>query len=281
VDTVRDLGCDDPWQESLERSRARRNASRRQPVSAPPRTRTRAPSRRRFLVRRSVAVFALVASIAVPLTASAGGAGHALPVAATPPALPASAQAQYLRTTGAGPLSAWPISELIRAGLSRTCQPTSGPSNYVNPLAGARVKPERIDQGVDYAGSGPLVAIGAGTVTYVATTDTGWPGSFIEYRLIDGPDAGCYVYYAEGVNPAAGLRVGDSLAPGQRIASIIAGWPTGIELGWGAGTSTATYAAETHQWTAASDEDSVASAAGKSFSALIASLGGPPGKVEG
>jgi hypothetical protein len=89
------------------------------------------------------------------------------------------------------------------------------------------------------------------------------------------------VYYAEGVNPSAGLRVGETVAPGQPIATIIPGWPTGIELGWGAGTSTTTYAAETHQWSATSDQNSIASTAGKSFSALIASLGGPPGKVEG
>ena len=151
----------------------------------------------------------------------------------------------------------------------------------MNPLGGARVRPERIDQGVDYAGSGALVAIGGAMVTDVTTTDTGWPGSFIEYRLLDGPDAGCYVYYAEGVNPEAGLRVGQTVSAGQPIASIISGWPTGIELGWGAGISTATYAAETHQWSATSDQESVPSAAGKSFSALIASLGGPPGKAEG
>lgn len=151
----------------------------------------------------------------------------------------------------------------------------------MNPLSGARVKPERIDQGVDYAGSGTLMAVGVATVTYVATSDTGWPGSFIEYRLLDGPDAGCYVYYAEGINPAAALRVGDTVAAGQPIASIIPGWPTGVELGWGAGVSTATYAATTHQWTAESDQNSIASAPGKSFSALIAALGGPAGKVEG
>ena len=118
-------------------------------------------------------------------------------------------------------------------------------------------------------------------MTYLATTGTWWPGSFIEYRLLDGPDTGCYVYYAEGVKPAAGLRVWEKVAAGQPIASIIPGWSTGIELGWGGGTSTATYAAETHHWSAASDQDSIASAAGKSFSALIASLGGPAGKVEG
>jgi hypothetical protein len=143
------------------------------------------------------------------------------------------------------------------------------------------VTPERIDQGVDYAGSGTLGAIGAATVTHVATSGTGWPGSFVEYRLLDGPDAGCYVYYAEGVNPAAHLHVGQVVAAGQPIATIIAGWATGIEIGWGAGISTVTFAAKHHQWNASSDEGSVASAAGKSFSTLIASLGGPPGKDEG
>jgi murein DD-endopeptidase MepM/ murein hydrolase activator NlpD len=143
------------------------------------------------------------------------------------------------------------------------------------------VKPERIDQGVDYAGSGTLAAIGAAKVTYVSTSGAGWPGAFIEYRLLDGAYAGCYVYYAEGVDPAAGLRVGQTVSVGQPIATIISGWATGIELGWGAGINTLTYAAKTHQWNATSDANSKASPAGKSFSALISSLGGPPGKVEG
>ena len=109
-------------------------------------------------------------------------------------------------------------------------------------------------------------------VTYVATTGTGWPGSFIEYRLLDGPEAGCYVYYAEGVNPAPDLRVGHRVAAGQPIATIISGWETGIEIGWGAGTGTTAYAAKARQWDATSDEHSSASPAGKSFSALVASL---------
>jgi hypothetical protein len=164
---------------------------------------------------------------------------------------------------------------------SQTCRPTSESTGYVNPLAGAHVTPERIDQGVDYAGSGNLQAIGAATVTQLATTATGWPGPFIEYRLLDGPNSGCYVYYAEGVNPAAHLHVGQRVSAGQPIASIIPGWATGIELGWGAGGNAVTYAAKSRQWSANSDEGSHASAAGKTFSALIASLGGPPGKVEG
>jgi hypothetical protein len=151
----------------------------------------------------------------------------------------------------------------------------------VNPLAGASVTPERIDQGVDYAGSGTLGAIGAAKISYVGTSDTGWPGAFIEYQLLDGPDAGRYVYYAEGVSPVAGLHVGETISAGQPVANLIPGWSTGIEIGWGSGIGTETYAAANGQWTTTMDANSVATPAGESFSALVASLGGPPGIVEG
>ncbi len=159
--------------------------------------------------------------------------------------------------------------------------PVVAPGQYVNPLAGASVTPERIDQGVDYAGSGPLGAIGDGTVTYVGTSGTGWPGAYVEYRLTDGPDAGRYVYYAEGISPAAGLHVGQSVHAGQTIAEIIAGDSNGIEIGWGAGVGTESYAMQQGQWQGGDDADSIPSPAGKDFSALIAELGGPPGKIEG
>jgi hypothetical protein len=154
-------------------------------------------------------------------------------------------------------------------------------TGYVDPLVAAAVRPERIDQGVDYAGSGTLAAIGAGRITYVAASGTGWPGSFIEYQLLAGADAGCYVFYAEGLTPLQGLQVGDTVPAGQTLATIIPGYSSGIELGWGAGKSTKTYAAAAGQWSAADDQRNVASRAGKNFSALIDSLGGPPGKVEG
>ena len=300
MDAVRDLGRVEPWHESLERSLARRNRPERAPVKRdqqreqrPPAQRTsvrrsvtdrpctrgRKASRSRILVRRGGGIVALTVAGVALVSTLAGRGTQRPPIAAHAEAI--SAQLRYDDSGGAGPLSRGPIPRVTKTGLAPACQPASGPSDYVNPLGGARVRSERIDQGVDYAGAGTLAAIGGATITYVATTATGWPGSFIEYRFLDGPDAGCYVYYAEGVNPAAGLRVGETVAAGQPIASIIPGWPTGIELGWGAGIRTATYAAETHQWSATSDQNSVASAAGESFSALIASLGGPPGKVEG
>jgi hypothetical protein len=148
-------------------------------------------------------------------------------------------------------------------------------AGYTDPLARASVTSGRIDQGVDYSGSGTLTALGAGQVTYVGTSGTGWPGAFIEYRLTSGGDAGRYVYYAEGVEPL--VRVGQLVRPGQAVATVSGG----IEIGWGAGIGTETYAAQHGQWNSRSDSHNIATPAGRSFSALIAALGGPPGKVEG
>ena len=70
------------------------------------------------------------------------------------------------------------------------------------------------------------------------------------------------------------------LEPGDP-AAIIAGDSSGIEIGWGAGVGTESYAMQQGQWHGGDDADSVPSPAGKDFSALIAELGGPPGKIEG
>lgn len=177
--------------------------------------------------------------------------------------------------------SAKPAPKVHAAADIGTPEPTASTSSgYVNPLAHASVTPERIDQGVDYGGTGELTAIGAGQITYVATSGTGWPGAFIEFRLSDGPDAGRYVFYAEGIVPAGGLHVGQTVHAGQRLATLT-GSSGGIEIGWGAGIGTESYAMKAGQWKSGMDGDNVPTASGKSFSALVASLGGPAGKIEG
>ena len=65
------------------------------------------------------------------------------------------------------------------------------------------------------------------------------------------------------------------------MAKLIPLYETGIEIGWGAGTGTTTYAAATGRWSADDDQGNHPSRPGKNFSALVAALGGPPGKVEG
>jgi hypothetical protein len=155
-------------------------------------------------------------------------------------------------------------------------QATPNASGYVNPLANAQVRPERIDQGVDYAGSGTLGALGPGVVTKVVQTGSGWEGGgYVEYKLTAGPYAGRYVFYAEGVTPT--VSVGQTLSPGQPVATIIPGSAHGIEIGWGSGQGESAYASAE----GGGYSEGQMTAAGKAFSDLIASLGGPAGLAEG
>jgi hypothetical protein len=108
------------------------------------------------------------------------------------------------------------------------------PAGYLNPLrAVTGLVPERIDEGVDFAGSGPVYALGNAVVTN-AGENAGWPGGgWITYRLTDGPDAGLMVYLAEDVTPT--VRVGQHVAASTVIARMWNGGD-GIETGWAQAT---------------------------------------------
>lgn len=144
---------------------------------------------------------------------------------------------------------------------------------YANPI-GKGLTPERIDQGVDYGGSGPLYALGNGTITN--THNSGWPGgTFLTIHL----DSGQYVYYAEDVQPL--VSVGQKVSAGQHIANATGG-PSGIEIGWAAPPGTGNTMAQTlGQQSSHGDPGSVSTAFGELMSKLIASLGGPAGKLTG
>jgi len=102
---------------------------------------------------------------------------------------------------------------------------------YVNPFSEvANLAAERIDQGADFGGSGPVLAIGNAVIT--ETNGGGWPGGpFMSYRLTSGPFAGRYVYLAENITPT--VSVGQTVQAGQQIATMFDGG-TGIETGWAA-----------------------------------------------
>jgi hypothetical protein len=188
----------------------------------------------------------------------------------------ASAPATGAASTGAAQFSA----ALATAQATAAAAPSASAvhaSGYVNPLADAHVRAERIDQGVDYAGSGTLGAIGPGIVTEVVKSGSGWEGGgYVEYKLTAGPYAGHSVYYAEGVTPT--VAVGQTLAPGQPVATIIPGFPTGMELGFAAGMANQTSYATAY---GGGYRENALTAAGQAFSALVASLGGPAGLTEG
>jgi hypothetical protein len=102
---------------------------------------------------------------------------------------------------------------------------------YRNPLRGASgLVPERIDQGVDFAGRGPVYALGDAVVTGATGTDFGWPGGgWITYRLTDGPAAGLVVYVAEDITPA--VVTGQRVSPSTVLGTMFDGGD-GIETGW-------------------------------------------------
>lgn len=159
----------------------------------------------------------------------------------------------------------------------RPSQPSSPPSSsgaYANPLRDiTALTPERIDQGVDYAGFGPIYAIGAGVV--VNTVGSGWPGgTFIAYRLTDGPASGLVVFAAEDIEPQ--VQVGATVTSSTVIGHMYAG-PDGIETGWANGSRLPDTMARTY----GQFNGSNSSAFGYNFSQLLQSVGAPGGIANG
>ena len=101
---------------------------------------------------------------------------------------------------------------------------------YLNPLRNVgNLELERIDQGVDFSGSGPVYAIGDGVVTNASADYPGWGGGWITYQLANGPDAGLVVYVAEDITPS--VQVGQQVTPSTVIGEMFEGGD-GIEMGW-------------------------------------------------
>jgi hypothetical protein len=98
----------------------------------------------------------------------------------------------------------------------------------------ANLSPERIDQGVDYGGSGPIYALGPGTIDqYFNRNDSGWPGgTFLSYRLSAGPAAGRIIYLAENIDLDPNLRSGSFVYSGTVLGTLVNASPNS-ESGWG------------------------------------------------
>ncbi|MDA8356694.1 MAG: M23 family metallopeptidase [Actinomycetota bacterium] len=148
-----------------------------------------------------------------------------------------------------------------------------GSGGYSNPLrAIAALSPERIDQGVDYSGYGPIYAIGDGVV--LSTVNSGWPGgTFIAYRLTSGPAAGLAVYAAEDINPA--VSIGQQVTPSTVLGTMYEG-PDGIETGWSDPSGDGdTMARDYGQFSGTNS-----TAFGYNFSQLLQSVGAPGGVLQ-
>jgi hypothetical protein len=128
---------------------------------------------------------------------------------------------------------------------------------YSNPI-GKGLTVGRIDEGVDFAGSGPLYAMGSGTIKSIA--DSGWPGTnYILLAMDDGKD----VYYAENIKPS--VTAGQRVKAGQQIGTARGSYPY-VEIGWA--TSTPGQALASGHYT-----EGQATAEGKDFAALLGTFG--------
>ena len=151
---------------------------------------------------------------------------------------------------------------------------------YQNPFRTVTgLSPQRVDQGVDYAGSGPIYAIGDGVV--LSTTNSGWPGgAFIAYELVDGPAAGDIVYVAENVVPK--VKIGEAVTSRTVVGTLIDAAPN-LETGWGAPPPLVgeSLAREADQWSTLAETNSLPTAYGANFSELLGALGAPSGIFNG
>jgi murein DD-endopeptidase MepM/ murein hydrolase activator NlpD len=111
--------------------------------------------------------------------------------------------------------------------------------NYVNPFTlSTGLVTGRIDQGVDFVGEGPIVAIGNAKVLRVGAP--GWPEEGgVLYQLLDGPLKGETIFVYEGVDatvqPGQVVKAGEQIATFRPGGSIETGFadPAGTPLSHG------------------------------------------------
>jgi hypothetical protein len=156
---------------------------------------------------------------------------------------------------------------------------------YVNPMRAIRsLRRERIDMGVDYGGSGPLLALGRGRVTVVGDHAspcrgiTCWVGGgAVIYRLLEGPFAGKSVFIAENITPV--VRVGQILRAGQRIAILHPAQPN-METGWAARRQPQPLAIADGHDCPCGDPGGWSTIEGRNFNKLLVRLGAPSGYLQ-
>ncbi len=107
-------------------------------------------------------------------------------------------------------------------------------SGYVNPFAlSTNLVTGRIDQGVDFTGTGAIVAIGNAKVLAVGAP--GWPeGGGVLYQLLDGPLKGETIFVYEGVD--ATVQPGQTVQAGEQVATFRPGGSIETGLADPAGT---------------------------------------------
>jgi hypothetical protein len=160
-------------------------------------------------------------------------------------------------------------------GTSHACLASATPNQrYCNPYRDlTNLVQERIDQGVDYGGAGPIYAMGPGTIdVFNNRNDSGWPGgTFVSYKVSAGPAAGREIYLAENIDLNPSLQSGSFVYNGTSLGTLVDASPDS-ESGWGvAGESvTAEYGCYT---------EGCMTPLGVNFNTLLVCLGTPSGTM--
>jgi hypothetical protein len=188
----------------------------------------------------------------IGVVATVGAAVLAVPAAQALGHLSGSGRPEAMYQAGSGALAAGLRDQVANPSPSpsRSPQPTPTPTPapsstpvthaapasaqqavYGNPLRDVSgLIPERVDQGVDFGGSGPVCALGNAVITNATDESAGWPGGgWITYQLTSGPASGLEVYLAEDVQPT--VSVGQQVTSATVIANMFNGG-AGIETGW-------------------------------------------------
>lgn len=161
--------------------------------------------------------------------------------------------------------------------------------SYVNPLVGvASLQTQRIDMGVDYAGAGPILAIGKAKIIF-ANNNIGGPEScwgktcapagsgMVVYRLLDGPFTGKYVYAVEAITIA--VKAGQVVRAGQKVATLHDHSPN-LEIGWAAGHGPETLAVKDGHQCTCIDPGGWSTVEGRNFDNFLVWLGAPGGYLQ-
>jgi hypothetical protein len=173
-------------------------------------------------------------------------------------------------TAGTGPTSANPCGSTAAVG----------PSGCANPFRDTKhLVPERIDQGIDYAGDGTVYAVCSGTILNLANLGWCFGGAcaFISIKIDSGPYKGLVSYMAEGCATASLTHpphVGDHVSTTTVICNLLPG-STGIETGWATLAGNGTPLAQLY-----GGNGSCTTTAGESYNRFLKSLGTPSGLNE-
>lgn len=154
--------------------------------------------------------------------------------------------------------------------------PKPGSSGYLSPFRSSWHRSERIDQGVDFGGSGNVYAMASGKILH--TYDSGWPGgTYIVYELLSGPAAGKRVFVAEDCSPK--VSIGQVVSE-NTVLCYATGGSNGIEMGWSMPSSGPIGEAAAYNWYhsgVSCHGNGAVSAYGQNFNSLLVSLGVPSG----